>query len=155
MISWPKLMIEFGRLLRFGVVGIFATLAYIVATMIADEWLLFAAVEGAAFGQAVSTLVSYFGHLHYSFGVKASHRVFFWRFTLISVAVLGLNLGTTWLITGGLGFSHRIAVAVVSVLIPATNYLFNRFWVFERGLRIVPDSGEAPSLAAKSNVGNA
>jgi len=41
----------------------------------------------------------------------------------------------TWLIADVLGLSPRIAIAVVTVLIPITNYLANRFWVFLPGLR--------------------
>jgi putative flippase GtrA len=137
------MLVEVGRILRFGVVGISATLVYIAAAMFADEWLGFTAVAGAIVGQAASTAVSYFGHLHYSFRVKSDHRVFLWRFTLISLVVLVLNTGVSWTLTDVFGTSHRIAIAVLAVLIPITTYLCNRFWVFLPGFRQTPNAVEA------------
>lgn len=132
---WPHLMVETGRVLRFGVVGIAATLIYVVAAMFADEWLGFTVVAGAIFGQAASTAVSYFGHLYYSFRVKSDHRVFLWRFVLVSLLTLALNVGVSWVLTQVFGASHRIAIIVVAILIPITNYLCNRFWVFLPGVQ--------------------
>jgi putative flippase GtrA len=137
---FPSLLIEVGRIVRFRMVGIAATFVYIAAAMVADEWLRLTRVLSAIIGQAASTAISNFGHLHYSFKVKSEHRVFLWRFVLISIVVLSLNVGVSWLVTNALGASHRLAIFVVAVLIPTTNYLCNRFWIFVPGRRQTPET---------------
>jgi putative flippase GtrA len=152
---WSHILVEVGRVLRFGVVGIAATLVYIAAAMFADEWLGFTAVAGAIVGQAASTAVSYFGHLHYSFRVKSDHRVFLWRFVLIALLALALNIGVSWALTDVFGISHRIAIAVLAVLIPITNYLCNRFWVFLPGSRQTTNEVESIGHSPRGTGSNA
>jgi putative flippase GtrA len=67
--------------------------------------------------------------------------VFVWRFLLIAIATFSINIGVTWLLTSVLGSSHRISIAVVTVLIPITNYLCNRFWVFHPRLKPLSKAG--------------
>jgi hypothetical protein len=40
-----------------------------------------------------------------------------------------------WLLSDVMHASHRLAIGVMVVLIPAFNYACNRFWVFRTGLQ--------------------
>ena len=131
----PLLLTEVGRIVRFGGVGILATLVYMAATFVAVEWVGVAAVMASLLGQLASTAVSYFGHLYYSFGVAADHRSYLWRFLAVAVVTFSLNGFVTYLLTDIIGVSYRASVVVVAILIPLANYLCNRFWVFRSGLR--------------------
>jgi putative flippase GtrA len=72
--------------------------------------------------------------LYYSFRVEANHRLFLWRFSVIGIVTFGIATGLTSLLTEDLRLPHRITIAIVSVVIPATTYLCNRLWVFRPGL---------------------
>lgn len=136
-------IVELGRAVRFGFVGLLATLVYACATVLAVEALRLSPIPASIVGVATAAAVSYFGHALYSFSVKPS-RFYLWRFLLIAALTLGLNIGVTWLLTAVLGLSYRISVGVVMVLIPVTNYLCNRFWVFLPGI-------EPPTRAIKNS----
>jgi putative flippase GtrA len=126
--------IETLRLVRFGLVGIIATAVYSLATLLAIEALGFSPIAGSLIGVMASSWVSYFGHALYSFKVTIDHATFLWRFLAISGASLAMSTGVMWLFTDFLNVSHRLAIAILVVLIPATNYICNRFWVFRPGL---------------------
>jgi putative flippase GtrA len=126
--------IEIGRFVRFGLVGICATLVYVLISLVANEALRIAPVPSSVLAQAVAFGVSYIGHSAYSFRVKTNHRVIFWRFMVITGLTFILATVTTWLIADAAGLSPRIAIATVALLIPAVNYICNRFWVFMPGL---------------------
>jgi putative flippase GtrA len=144
-------LLEFGRLMRFGVVGVAATLVYAGATLLAVEVFGFSPVPASIFGQLVAMGVSYAGHSRFSFGVRTDHRAFGWRFLLIAVLTFTLNAVVTWLLTDVLRMSHRISVAIVTVLIPLVNYFCNRFWVFNAGL--APSPGVSKPIEPQRNRG--
>ncbi len=127
--------LELGRIIRFGFVGIAATVVYVGSSFAGIEVFGVPPVAASVLGQVLSTFVSYFGHAVFSFRVEPSHQLYLMRFLLISVLTFALNIIVTWLIADALGLSPRIAIAVVTVLIPIANYLANRFWVFLPGLR--------------------
>jgi putative flippase GtrA len=128
------LLTEIGRLVRFGLVGALATLVYMAATFAAVNFLLLPAVGASILGQLTSASVSYFGHLFFSFGVESDHRTYLWRFFAVAVLTFSLNGLITHLLTGVIGVDYRVSILVMAVVIPATNYLCNRFWVFRSGL---------------------
>ena len=130
----PDLGVEAGRILRFGLIGICATLVYALTAAMAIEILSISPIPASVLGQAVSAGVSYLGHSIFTFRVKTDHRAFLWRFMIIAGLTLAANVTVTWLLTDILELSHRVMIAVMSILIPAVNYVCNRFWVFKRGL---------------------
>lgn len=131
-------IVEFGRLFRFGIVGIVATLVYAGATLFAIEILHLAPVLSSIVGQLTATGVSYFGHSMFSFAVQADHKTYLSRFLVILLLTFALNASVTWLLSDVLQISHRISVAVVTVLIPLVNFVCNRYWVFLPGLQAGP-----------------
>jgi len=138
-------LIELGRIIRFGIVGIAATVIYAVVSAAGNQALAITPVFASIIGQVTSAGVSYFGHLLFSFQVKANHQSYLWRFVIIAAVTFALNCGVTWLIADVLKLAPRIAIATVTVLIPVVNYIANRFWVFMPGLLAV----ELPSPVQK------
>ncbi len=150
MTSVKQIRIEIGRILRFGVVGIAAALVYFCATF----GLVQAGTSPLAatlLGHGLAALTSYFGHQNYSFAVAADHRTYGVRFAVITLATVALNLAVTWLFTSVLAVSYLYSVAVVTVLVPAANYLGNRFWVFMPGLRPVAAGAAAETAPARAS----
>ena len=126
--------IETGRIARFGIVGVCATIVYIGASITAVDAFGFTPVWASILGQCTSMLVSYLGHSIYSFQVESDHRTFLWRFLVIAAVTFAMNGAVTWALTGVLGLSHFLSISVVTIAIPVVNYLCNRFWVFLPGL---------------------
>lgn len=131
----PDLIVEFARLVRFGIVGVIATLVYFSTTFVAIEAFALTPVRASIVGQVTAMGVSYFGHSLFSFAVKTDHRTYLWRFLVIAALTFTMNGVVTWLLTDVLRVYYPIAVGIVGLLIPLTNYVCNRFWVFMPGLR--------------------
>lgn len=130
--------IELSRLLRFGAVGIFATIVYPVVTLGVVS-IGANAILATSIGHIAAGVVSYLGHLRYSFRVAPDHGFYLRRFFVAAAAMFAGNLAITWLFISVLGLSSVVSVAVVGVLIPIVNYLCSRFWVFRPGLE--PSTG--------------
>jgi putative flippase GtrA len=128
------LLVELGRAVRFGVVGLCAMLVYVAVAGPANEVFGILPVFASLLGVTASTGVSYFGHLFFSFRVEPNHRDFLWRFLLIAALGFSLSAGITWFIANVMQLSARLAIVTVIILIPLVNYVCNRFWVFMPGL---------------------
>jgi putative flippase GtrA len=134
MLGIGDISIEFGRLMRFGIVGVLASLVYAGVTFFIVESGIGKPVVATIVGQLCAALVSYFGHQRFSFAVASTHSTFVWRFIVIFGLTFAMNISITWLFTAKFGISPRVTIGVVTVLIPVTNFFCNRFWVFRPGL---------------------
>ena len=143
MLTVENIRIELGRLVRFGIVGVLASVMYAGVASFIVEFGIGNPVMATIAGQLCAALVSYFGHQRFSFVVASTHSIFAWRFMLIFVLTFVMNVGITWLLTANFGISPRVTIAVVTVLIPITNFFCNRFWVFRPGLMRSPKAGGA------------
>jgi putative flippase GtrA len=144
--SWSRsnirqLTAEVARIIRFGIVGIAATLVYAGVTYLVVETGVAKPIMASVIGQLTAGFISYFGHLRFSFAVDPDHKSFVWRFLVIAAVTFAMNIGVTFLLTEVLGLSYRVSIVVVTVLIPITNYLCNRFWVFHSGLKSLAKTG--------------
>lgn len=137
-----KLITEFARLVRFGIVGVTATLVYTATTFAAVGLLGLAPVRASILGQIAAMGISYFGHSLFSFAVKTDHRTYLWRFLVIAALTFSMNGSVMWFLIHVLGLHYGISVGIVGVLIPLANYVCNRFWVFLPGLRASPRNSQ-------------
>ena len=143
---------EFGRLVRFGVTGTVAALAYAELTFVLVETGLARPVAATIFGYFVAATISYLGHMYFSFRVEPDHRTFFWRFVAMAAIIFAMTILVTYLVTDILGGSYRISIAAVTVLIPTTNYICNRFWVFQPGVKVGRDTIHSHSGIARRPI---
>jgi putative flippase GtrA len=134
MLNVRGLAVEASRLLRFGLVGIIATAMYSIVTLVAIEAFGVSPVPASAFGVAASIGISYFGHALYSFRVKGNHKTFLSRFLALATTSFVMSTGLMWLLSDVMHVPHRLAIAVVAVLVPGFSYICNRLWVFRSGL---------------------
>jgi putative flippase GtrA len=123
---------EIARIARFGLIGTLSALAYAAVTSVLVRSGLAGPVPAAVIGYAMAGTISYLGHIYYSFGVEPDHRRFLWRFVLTVGVTLPMTIGCTWLITVMLGYPNYVSIVAVTILIPGTNYICNRFWVFRQ-----------------------
>lgn len=147
--------VEIGRLVRFGITGVVATIVYAAVTLILSEVCRVGAVTASVIGYFASAGISYYGHMRFSFDVGPDHKTYLWRFLTTSALSFALNIFVTWATTHVFGYSARVSVVLVSILVPATNYVCNRFWVFRPGLKpslkLIANEDPALSVAADNN----
>jgi putative flippase GtrA len=135
MLSVERLWIEFARIVRFGIVGTLAAVLYAAVTTSIVELRIANPIVATIVGHFCAAVVSYFGHLRFSFAVNPDHQIFLWRFLVVAAAAFAMNIGVSWLFTMTLGLPYFVAVVTVAVLVPITNYVCNRYWVFLPGLK--------------------
>lgn len=118
-----------GEWMRFGLVGVAATLTYVAASLIASG-------AGAdiywanLIGYLASVAISYFGHALVTFRSSQSHRVQVPKFLTISILTYGLTNLIVYLVAGRIGYSFLHASLAVACSIPPFTWLLGRFWVF-------------------------
>jgi len=136
---------ELRFLVGFGGVGLLAT-----ATHIGSATLLVAAFGfdpkwAAVLGVTASAAVSYFGHIHVTFRIDADHGDFLPKFILSAVVAYILSYVVTYLLNDVLGIAYFPSFLVLGVVIPGTNYLMFRLWVFRFGVAAKYHKGDNPN----------
>lgn len=121
---------EFWTLVRFSVVGVAATAAYIIVSMAMISFGAVNPVVGSVMGFCASFLISYFGHFRFTFAATGGHRDYLLKFAVNSIAVLLFSTFMVWLVASVLRMDYRIAVGISAIVIPVFNYLVSRFWIF-------------------------
>lgn len=121
-----------GRLIRFGIVGVAATLTHVlvltglVELLGADPRL----ANLAAF--AVAVPVSYVGHYYWSFGSSHPHGETMLRFVVVAAASLVSSQGLMLLALDVAGAGYGVGIALMVVVMPLVNFLVQQALVFRR-----------------------
>ena len=122
---------ELRQILRFGAVGIAASLAYLVSSLI-----LLAigmpplAVNVAAF--AISLALSYLGQYYFTYRASGVHGRLSRRYAMTIFVLLAVGSALHWSLIW-LAVSPPLASLAVTLIYPPLSFLFNHGWVFGRG----------------------
>ena len=114
----------------FGSVGATATLCYFFLASLLAGLAGLDAVVSSIIAYLVSTVFSYLGHKHLSFGSTRAHSVALPRFAVTSA----VGLAVACLIpksASALGLAPILAYASVCLVVPAFNFIAFSRWVFE------------------------
>jgi len=144
---------ELGSAMRFGLVGIAATLTYLGMSLLLLGWGMAPQLANlAAF--LVSTAASYLGHYFFTYRVSGgafgrdtgraagSHLRLSTRFIAVTI-LLTLFCSALHQLVLWAGASPRQAAFAVTISYPPLSFLFNHFWAFSRGSHAQPESGSA------------
>ena len=121
---------EFWRLARFSTVGAVATVVHIGVAMTAVAAAGVSPTVGAVIGFIAAFTASYVGHFRFSFAVGGRYRDYLLKFAIGSLVSFLLSTMSVWLATAVLGIDYKPALVALAIIVPACNYLMNRFWVF-------------------------
>ena len=115
---------------RFAVVGGAATATHLCVGLLLAEGLAMAPfwANFAAFSAAV--LVSYFGNLVWTFAMAAAGFGRLPHFLVVALCGLAANQAIVFAAVNIAGWSYRLALAIVLLVVPALTYLASRQWVF-------------------------
>lgn len=119
---------QIGKVPRFAVVGIAATLIYALAA-ICFSWVLPPA-QASVLAYTVAAVFSYCGHKYLTFASSGAHQLEAPRFILLTLTGIAISWSIPWIAVDGLGLPAIASVALVCLIIPGFNYLVLDRWVF-------------------------
>jgi putative flippase GtrA len=120
-----------GQILRFGAVGVVATLSHVLVAVLTESALKMGPQMANLAGYAVAVLVSYTGHALVTFNAPVQSAARFLRFILVSLTGLATSSLTVWVVSDVLGQTFPVAMLCVAAAVPVVTYLGMRFWVFK------------------------
>ena len=123
-------MIMLRQLSRFAGVGVAATLVHITMAILAEAVIGLPAQAANLVGFATAVGVSYFGHLHFTFGVVPDHATHGARFVVVAISGLLTSSAITWAVHEQIGVPFAPTMVIVATSVPAVSFLLMRFWVF-------------------------
>jgi len=114
---------------RFALVGVCATLTYLLASYAARTLGGGHYVANIA-GYLSSVAVSYFGHAIFTFRSTQPHATQWPKFAIVSLTTFGLTNIIIFVAVDLMGWSSSFASLVVACSIPVISWLLSRYWVF-------------------------
>lgn len=131
------------RWVRFGIVGVAATITYFVLAVIFERMGIPVFV-GNTLSYVFGFGVSYTGHRTWTFQSTASHGSALPKFLATQIFGLGLNTAIIWALMRFAGLAYIFAMPVAIVTVPVAVYLISKFWVFRDPAAYVPKPPRAP-----------
>ena len=120
--------------MRFGVVGVGATLTHAITLVLCVE-LLAVPVLAANVVAFISALpVSYFGHQRWTFEADSEHGAQAPKFIATAVGGFLVNEAVLWVVHHALGFDYRIGAFVAIGTSAVTVFLLSKLWVFRQSV---------------------
>jgi len=116
--------------LRFALVGVVATLCYLIASLLLLRLGWWPQIVNVI-SFAISLLVSYAGHYFFTYTSSESHQRAGSRFGLVTVLSLLLCSGVQQLALW-CGYSAQIAAVLIAIIYPPLSLIGNHFWTFAR-----------------------
>ena len=129
LLGWVGMAPDLARqLIRFGVVGLGATAAYVGVMALMVDLLGRSILLGAFCAFVVATAVSYVGNALWSFGgaLTASTAIKFWLITTIGLC---LNLAIAWVLER-MGAHYLVVSLVIVIVVPLFNFIGHRLVTF-------------------------
>jgi putative flippase GtrA len=116
--------------LKFGLVGIFATLTYYYSAIFLREVMSgYPIVITNLIAYCIAMFVSYVGHYFWTYKAQSSHGATSLKF--IASALFGSALNSAIVqICMYSTMQYRSAMVVAIILVPAVAYVINKRWVF-------------------------
>jgi putative flippase GtrA len=117
-------------MLRFGIVGISATIIYYVVALFVSKLGLVATIANLV-GFGAGAMTSFVGHFRYTFKKSDNHFRYLIRFVIVTF--FGYVLSNV-IIFIALDVNHVpfwLAMLFVVLILPPTSWLCNRYWAFK------------------------
>lgn len=118
-----------GEGIRFGLVGICATLTYLGVSLVVQR-LWGQPLTSSSLGYLASVGISYAGHRSFTFETERPHLTTGPRFLAVSLCGFVLTNLIVAVITEFAGLPFALAAALVAIVIPLFNWVLSRLWVF-------------------------
>jgi putative flippase GtrA len=127
------------QMARFAVVGTAATATHVSVGLVLAEGFGFAPFWANLAAFATAVLVSYAGNLVWTFGMAAEGFGRLPRFVALALCGLAANQSIVFAAVDLAGWSYRVALVVVVLVVPVLTYLASCRWVFQPALPSTAD----------------
>lgn len=117
------------RWLRFGLVGIAATVSYYILGLVFVTVLNLHLLLGNFLAYAISFIVSYLGQSKWTFESGSNHAKTLPRFAATQIFGLGINSAIIK-ICATIGIVYEISMLVAIVIVPVFVFFICKYWVF-------------------------
>lgn len=142
------------QVFRFGLVGMSATATHVLVFAMLIEVAATAPVPANLIAWVVAFIVSFAGHFLWTFkeareqtGYSAVTRLP--RFLVVSLFGLGLNTTIVYFVER-LGLHYMVSIILMVTLVPATVFVFSKFWAFSTNkMPIQPSSSLGETVEPK------
>jgi len=119
------------EVIRFGMTGMLSLVSYLMLSNMlyyvgVEKWL------ATAIAWSIAALVSYFGHIYFSYRVSAEHQTMSYRFALMLVVHFLQTAGLTYLLSDVLMQTYLVTTVVTVCITPLTTFSMGKYWVFRK-----------------------
>ncbi len=118
------------QILRFGMIGVAATLTHLVSALVLNEVLGVSVIWSNFTAFLIAWPISYMGNFFWTFETSATHLKSMPRFVITSLTGLSVSQLIVWFVAGVMGQGLRIALVPALIIVPALSFLMSRYWVF-------------------------
>ncbi len=115
---------------KYLVVGVLGTLTHLSLLYITVEFLTFSPILGSSLAFIWVVLQSYLLNRNWTFQSDKAHITTLPRYIVVSVAGFLTNLLIMFVMVNVLGLWYMLAQTVTILVIPALNFLLNKYWTF-------------------------
>ncbi|WP_419788227.1 GtrA family protein [Pseudodesulfovibrio sp.] len=123
------------ELFRFGITGITSMVAYIVFSNVLYH-LGLTVWPATATAWIIAALVSYFGHIHFSYKIKPEHKGMSIRFALMLAFHLIQTATLTYIFSDLLKLAYYATTTLTAFITPLATYPMGKFWVFKERKKV-------------------
>lgn len=124
-----------GVIIRYGLVGLLGTALHFAGVIFFVEAVRLDPVMGSGLGFLLVLVVSYFLNRTWTFRSKSKGARQFFFYTLVSLFGLALNSAIMFFSVHILQWNYLYGQGMVVAVVPASNYILNRFWTFRASNR--------------------
>ncbi len=118
------------QVFRYVIVGMLGTIAHLAVLVIFVEIFGYDAITGAVAGFLSALSISYVLNHYWTFQSLRRHLSSFWRYAIVSLAGLILNVGMMYALVVIFNWWYFVAQLSVILVVPVCNFLLNRYWAF-------------------------
>jgi putative flippase GtrA len=127
--------VTIGRFLGYAVVGAIGTLIHAAGTVACVEIIGLHPVPASAVGFVVALVAQYLLNNALVFRAGPPGWRQFFRYTLVSLGGLALNLGVMYTVVEILRWPYQVGILIAIFIVTPVNFLLNRGWSFREQSR--------------------
>lgn len=121
---------NFLQFIRFGLVGIIATLCHMGTLVILVEVFACMPLLASTIGFILAVIVSYILNYRFTFMVEGNHVLFFSRYLIVCLSGLAINTSIMYITVIILKWWYIIGQISTLTIVPITNFTLNKLWAF-------------------------
>lgn len=126
-----KVFKKFNQFIKYGLVGIVGTIIHTGTLVVLVEYCNMSPYLASIMGFTLSLIISYFINLKWTFNNNNNLSTFL-KYITVSLSGLCLNMLIMYIFVDLLSVWYLIAQIVTVIIVPISNFIFNKYWAFKK-----------------------